>query len=173
MNFPMRVPAVVGTRFPPRTAGLRCAAGAWAVVLLTASIAACAGPPSPLSPTPLATTSFPPSPTFSVVVTPVPTPFAGERPELPADFPIPSGAAALPLPPRTAVIGRWSMPGFGGTAYDFYQEALPAAGYRIIASAPGGGGAIIRFEVEPGVIWQVEITGDLESTVIELWPARD
>lgn len=109
-----------------------------------------------------------PSPTAS----PRPTPFTGVRADLPADFPVPAEAVALPLQEATAVIGRWQVPGFGAAAYDFYLEALPAAGYPVVASAPGGGAAIIRFEAEPGVVWQLEMTGDLESTLIELWPER-
>jgi hypothetical protein len=91
---------------------------------------------------------------------------------LPADFPVPPDAVALPLPDATAVIGRWQVPGFGAPVYDFYLEALPAAGYPTSAVAPGGGAAIIRFEAAPGVIWQLEMTGDFESTLVELWPER-
>jgi hypothetical protein len=93
---------------------------------------------------------------------------------LPRDFPVPSNAIELPLPSDRAVIGRWQVPPIP-RPYDFYKESLPAAGYRITLDGPGEGGALLRFEADPGIEWEIEITGDpgMELIDVELRLPRD
>lgn len=161
MSIGARGPAPVG---PRKLAG--------AAVLVAMSVAACAQPSPPATATAPAT-AIPRSASSSTPIpsrVPSPTPFAGVRANLPADFPVPPDAVALPLPEGTAVIARWRVPGFGADVYDFYLDALPAAGFPISAVAPGEGVAIIRFEAAPGLTWQLDMTGDPESTLVELWP---
>jgi hypothetical protein len=133
----------------PAPAGPRQLLGA--TVLVVAALAACTQPAPPATATapPTARSSSPPAPSLTPSLAPSPTPFTGVRAELPAEFPVPPDAVALPLPDATAVIGRWEVPGFGAPVYDFYLGALPAAGYPISAEAPGGDAAIIRFEAAP------------------------
>jgi hypothetical protein len=79
-----------------------------------------------------------------------------ERQPLPAGFPVMSGAVVVPMPADDPeLIGLWESDQVGSAAYDFYAEALPAAGYPIIGLYPGGGGAVIRFEAPGGRVWQV------------------
>jgi hypothetical protein len=53
------------------------------------------------------------------------------------------------------VIATWTYPRLGSEAYDFYLAALPKAGYTILGKYPGGAGAVIRFQLEDGRVWQV------------------
>lgn len=136
------------------------------------------------TPTPPADGSPPPStlPSMQVTEPSTPTPHAtptGEvsaapqvaMPELPPDFPAPPGAERQPIDEAEPLIARWRLDDHGSVAYDFYLEALPAAGYPITLTAPGGGAAMIRFEAASGEIWQVEMyapPGDAYRTIIQL-----
>jgi hypothetical protein len=84
-----------------------------------------------------------------------------------ADFPVPTDARPLPVSEGSGLIARWAIQP-GSSAYRFYREALPAAGYRITTLGPGGNTAIIRFEDRGGAVWQIDIHGDLESALLEL-----
>jgi hypothetical protein len=77
------------------------------------------------------------------------------RPPLPAGFPVPAGAQAIDLAADSGVIGQWSLNELGSAAYDFYQTALPRAGYRIVGLFPGDRAAIIRFNTPVGETWQL------------------
>ncbi len=67
------------------------------------------------------------------------------------------------------LIGLWSSNRLGSAAYDFYLEALPVAGYRVVAAYPGGAAAVIRFGPVDGPIWQVVVrTGPNETVAIEV-----
>lgn len=95
-----------------------------------------------------------PSPPGSVVA--APSPSLALRVPLPSGFPVPSGAEPLAPPDDDpGLIGRWSTNLPGPSAYDFYVEALPAAGFPIVAVYPGGEAAVIRFTVSGGATWQV------------------
>jgi hypothetical protein len=85
------------------------------------------------------------------------SPVSSQRPSPPAGFPVFPGASEAPVPAdAVGVAARWSTGTLGSGAYDFYQNELPKAGYRILGLFPGGGGAVIRFAADD-VDWQVEI----------------
>lgn len=109
-----------------------------------------------------------PSPPDSMAASAFATP--AERVPLPSGFPTLPGAVPVPLPSDDpGVIGQWSSDLLGSDAYDFYVRALPAAGYRIVATYPGGAAAVIRFSLPNGAIWQVVMrSGPLEAVAIEV-----
>lgn len=79
-----------------------------------------------------------------------------ERLPLPSGFPVLSDAVAAAMPPGDpGLIGLWESDQVGSAAYDFYVEALPAAGYPIVGLYPGGDVALIRFRAPSGGVWQL------------------
>jgi hypothetical protein len=79
-----------------------------------------------------------------------------QRIPLPGGFPVVPGAVQVAMPnDDPGLIGLWTTDLPGSGAYDFFVNALPAAGYRIVAAYPGGGAAVIRFSLPDGAIWQV------------------
>jgi hypothetical protein len=76
------------------------------------------------------------------------------------------GAARVPPPgDDPGLIALWESDEMGSAAYDFYVDALPAAGYPIVGSYPGGAVALIRFRVPDGQVWQVVARGMADGTV--------
>lgn len=70
------------------------------------------------------------------------------------------GAVAIPLSEDDpGLIARWESDRVGSAAYDFYAAALPAAGYPILGLFPGGEGAVIRFGMPDGEVWQMVSQG--------------
>jgi hypothetical protein len=143
------------------------------VPTLSLVLAACGTAPS--TPAPRASPSN--TPGEASISTPAPGPISS--PEAPAataalpselaDFPVPPGARLLPR--EDGKLATWAVEP-GPSAYRFYLDELPAAGYRITGAAPGGSVAIIRFADASGTAWQIDIGGDLESAVVELGPER-
>lgn len=85
---------------------------------------------------------------------------------LPSGFPVLPGAVPLPVPrDDPGLIGLWETERAGSAAYDFYAEALPAAGYPILGLYPGGEFAIIRFRAQTGDLWQMVARGTPEGRV--------
>jgi hypothetical protein len=81
---------------------------------------------------------------------------AVERQSLPGGFPVLAGAEAVAMPDDDpGLIGLWESDQVGSAAYDFYAEALPAAGYPIVGLYPGGDVALIRFQGPSGAVWQL------------------
>jgi hypothetical protein len=75
-------------------------------------------------------------------------------------------ATAVPMPQDdVGLIGVWESDQAGSAAYDFYLEALPAAGYPIIGRYPGSEVAVIRFRVPEGDIWQMVAHGTADGRV--------
>ena len=67
------------------------------------------------------------------------------------------------------LMALWESDQPGSAAYDFYANALPAAGYPIIGLYPGGEFAIIRFRAPAGDVWQIVVRGAPEGRMaIEL-----
>jgi len=67
-----------------------------------------------------------------------------------------ASAVSVPMPKDDAgLIGLWESDQTGSAAYDFYVEALPAAGYPIVGLYPGGAVALIRFRAPDGEVWQM------------------
>ena len=115
------------------------------------------------------------SPSGVVSVAPAPsTPAsaasAGPRQPLPDGFPVLAGAVAVAMPGDDAdLIGLWRSDQVGSAAYDFYVQALPAAGYPIIGLYPGGTVALIRFQAPTGGVWQVVAhSSPADATTIEV-----
>jgi hypothetical protein len=108
------------------------------------------------SPSSSAYSSFSSGPSRSAVV----------RTPLPSGFPVVPGAAPVPPPDDDpGLIALWESDQAGSAAYDFYVEALPAAGYPIVGIYPGGAVALIRFQVPDGQVWQMVARGMLDGTV--------
>jgi hypothetical protein len=95
-----------------------------------------------------------------------PAPSAVVRTPLPSGFPVVPGAAPVPPPDDDSVlIALWESDQAGSAAYDFYVDALPAAGYPIVGLYPGGAVALIRFRVPDGQVWQMVARGMADGTV--------
>lgn len=95
-----------------------------------------------------------------------PSTSAPQRIPLPPGFPVPAGAAPVPMPDDDpGLIALWTTDLPGSGAYDFLLNALPAAGYRIVAVYPGGAVAVIRFSLPNGALWQVVTRGGPEGSV--------
>lgn len=76
------------------------------------------------------------------------------------------GAAPVPRPDDDpGLIAVWESDQAGSAAYDFYVDALPAAGYPIVGLYPGGEVALIRFRVPDGRVWQMVARGMADGTV--------
>ena len=85
-------------------------------------------------------------------------PTAPNRVPLPTGFPVPPDATPLSLPDDdSGLIGRWGTDQFGATAYDFYLDALPDAGYPILGQYPGDSVGVIRFRAPDGATWQMVV----------------
>ncbi len=88
------------------------------------------------------------------------------RRHLPDAFPVMPGAVSVPLPDDDpGLIASWESDRVGSAAYDFYAEALPAAGYPIVGLYPGGEIAVIRFGMPDGEVWQMVAHGTPEGSV--------
>ena len=125
-------------------------------LLLLAIVAGGCATAGTSSPSSSASTSFSSGPSRSAVV----------RTLLPSGFPVVPGAVPEPLPPDDpGLIGLWGSDQAGSATYDFYVEALPAAGYPIVGLYPGGAVALIRFRVPDGQVWQVVARGKADGTV--------
>lgn len=82
------------------------------------------------------------------------------RRQLPDAFPVMPGAVSVPLSEDDpGLIARWESDEVGSAAYDFYATALPEAGYPVIGLYPGGEGAVIRFGMPAGEVWQMVLLG--------------
>jgi len=83
-----------------------------------------------------------------------------QRSPLPHGFPVLPGALAVPLPDDDPdLVAAWTTELRGSAAYDFYLQALPAAGYRVEGLYPGGEWAVIRFRLADGAVWQLLVHG--------------
>jgi hypothetical protein len=107
-----------------------------------------------------ASTSFSSEPSRSAVV----------RTPLPSAFPAVPGAVRMPVPDDDpGLIAWWESDQAGSAAYDFYADALPAAGYPIVGLYPGGEVAIIRFSGPDREVWQMVAHGTQDGrTAIEI-----
>ena len=91
---------------------------------------------------------------------------AESRTPLPSGFPVMRGATAVAMPHDDGgLIGLWESDQAGSAAYDFYLEALPAAGYPIVGRYPGGEVAMIRFGLPEGDVWQMVAHGTADGRV--------
>ncbi|HTE67001.1 MAG TPA: hypothetical protein VK736_12190 [Candidatus Binatia bacterium] len=139
---------------------------AW-LLLTTAALAGCtAGPSTDGGPSPPASGGSP---------TPAINGSSGPAVELLAGFPVIPGAAPEGLLPTDdpGLIARWSSEQVGPVVYDFYVDALPAAGYPTTGLYPGGAVAVIVLQTPSGARWELALTqGDGGGTRIELRSAQ-
>lgn len=144
-----------GGRSPGRrwTGRGRAAAGVALTGILIAGCAIAGGPGA---------TSLAAPPTTAPPAAPSPTPAESgspaTRPALPSGFPVMPGALPGDPPPADpAVIARWDVPVVGSGPYDYYLDALSAAGFGIVGRYPGETSALIRFDAGAGLVWQLVI----------------
>lgn len=137
-------------------------APAASLLFIAAATAACTAGPS--------TDGGPPPPAGRGSSTPASATSGAPFLELPAGFPVLPGAVPDELQPTgdPAVIARWSSDRVGPVAYEFYIEALPAAGYPTTGMFPGGAVAVIQFRTPPGERWELALTQDDGGTRIEV-----
>lgn len=140
-------------------------------LLLVTILAACS-PGAGGSSDPSVSSGPPASATSSVSASAEPTASGTPivRRALPAGFPVLAGAVAVPLPDDDqGLIARWTSDVVGTPAYDYYVEALPAAGYPIEGLYPGDAYALIRFAGPGHELWQLVLhAADLSTTEIEV-----
>ncbi len=137
----------------------------WAAILLVLLVGGCSIRERPSASAAASASAGPstaaPSPAPSVG----PSATEGPRPTLPPGFPVLPGAVAVELPADApGLIGLWETDRLGSAAYDFYVEALPAAGHPIVGLYPGGGVALIRFQAQ-GEVWQMVAHGTPDGPV--------
>lgn len=134
-------------------------------LMLAAACAACSSGPGSGSPGPSSVGK--PSPIETMpAISPADSESVGQRVPLPSGFPVLEGAVPEAMPDADpGLIALWSSDRLGSAAYDFYETALPAAGYPIIGLYPGGEFAQIRFTVADGAIWQMVAHGGLSGRV--------
>jgi hypothetical protein len=136
------------------------ALSAWPL-LIAAAIAACTTGPS----TDRETTA----PASRGFTTPAITSSSAPAVELPGGFPVLPGAVPDQLPADDpGIIARWSSDQVGPVAYDFYVDALPAAGYPTTGLYPGGAVAVIGFQTLSGERWELVLTLHDGGTLIEV-----
>lgn len=138
---------------------------AWLLVAAVSTTACIAGP-STVSGTPLHSSRQTASPASAAS--------SASNVELPAGFPVLPGAVPDQFLPADdpGIIARWSSDQVGPVAYDFYVDALPAAGYPTMGLFPGGAVAIILFQAPSGERWELVLTLDDGQTRIEVRTAQ-
>jgi hypothetical protein len=88
---------------------------------------------------------------------------------VPAGFPVmPTSAAVIPVPAEPQLVARWMTAANGARVYDFFVDALPAAGFQIHTLAPGGDAAIIRFSAGGAPQLELSLTAQGDGTRIDL-----
>jgi hypothetical protein len=135
-------------------------------VVLAAGMMGCgfqAGGDSLRPPTAAVRTSA--SPTEAASTAPPAEPGAtpsGLRVKLPAGFPVMPSAESARLPNDPGVVARWTVNQVGSGPYDWYVDALPAAGFEIVGTYPSERAALIRFRDATARVWQLllELAGD-------------
>lgn len=136
------------------------------------AIAGCAGR-IPVTPSASSLGPVPTGPTGPIVAAsgasslPTWTAVPSAGPELPAGFPVPVGAVPIDGPEEEDLLARWSVEISGASAYAFYAEALPAAGFAVVELIPGGTAAVIRFRGPLGAAWMLVLRG-VDPLLIEL-----
>jgi hypothetical protein len=105
---------------------------------------------------------------------PTPTPARASSPDATApavlpNFPVmPGSAAVAPQPGDPSPVASWTSTADGARVYDFFVEALPAAGFHIERLAPGGEAAIIRFRSPGTPQFELSLSSEGDQTRIDL-----
>jgi hypothetical protein len=108
----------------------------------------------------------------SAAATASPSPSASLS-QVPAGLPV--VPRAEPVDPDPGVIGRWEVAAIGPDVYQFYLDALPAAGFVVTDRYPGGNVAVIRFATPDGTSLDLALVGvgeDSSRTRIDLLPTE-
>jgi hypothetical protein len=130
-------------------------------IAVAASLTACApaAVTSPASQDVVATATLAPTDSAGAAATP---PAA-----VPDGFPVFPGSESVP-PADPGLVARWIAEAEGAEVYDFYVQALPAAGFAIEQRFPGGAAAVIRFSVPDGLQLDVSLTTSGSGTQVDL-----
>ena len=138
------------------------AGGAIAGVVITvaAGVSACAPPAGTGSQGVIASATPVPIDSGSAAATP---PAA-----VPEGFPVFPGAESVTPPAEAGLVARWIASADGAEVYDYYVEALPAAGFAIEQLYPGGDAAVIRFSLPDGHLLDVSLTAGGSGTQVDL-----
>jgi hypothetical protein len=65
-------------------------------------------------------------------------------------------------------VASWTSTADGARVYDFFVDALPAAGFHIEQLAPGGEAAIIRFSSPGNLQFELSLSAEGDGTRIDL-----
>jgi hypothetical protein len=81
---------------------------------------------------------------------------------------MPGSEEVASLPDDPELVARWTSTGNGAQVYDFFVQALPAAGFGVDQLAPGGEAAIITFSGPGDSQYAVSLTAQDAGTRIDL-----
>jgi len=81
-------------------------------------------------------------------------------PAVPAGLPVMPGAQQTDPPTAEGVIARWIVEAIGPEVYQHYLDALPAAGFVVEDTFPGGNAAVIRFAAPGGMTFDLALVGE-------------
>ena len=85
-----------------------------------------------------------------------------------AAFPVPAGAVDVARDPLNGDLAAWETDLIGPAVADFYERALPAAGWTVLLFAPGDSVAAIQFGVPNGQRLEVDLVAVPGGTRISL-----
>ena len=125
-----------------------------AVVAAGLMLAACT---PPAAPSPRDAESASPSPSLDP-----------EMAAIVAAFPVPAGAVDVARDPLNGDLAAWETDLIGPAVADFYERALPAAGWTVLLFAPGDSVAAIQFGVPNGQRLEVDLVAVPGGTRISL-----
>jgi hypothetical protein len=84
---------------------------------------------------------------------------APQRIPLPPGFPLPPGSAPQAMPNEDpGLIGLWTIDAGGSAAYNFFLQALPAAGFPISGAYAGDTVAQFLFTIPGGATLQIDLS---------------
>jgi len=136
----------------------RSVAGIVALLIAATTGAACTAPG--------ATTDITTPPVPSGVASSSMTPAAGTPTPVPALPAVPDGLPVMPdavaadPPTEPGSIAGWMVDAIGPDVYNYYLDALAAAGFAIRGRFPGGNVAIIRFATPDGATFDLALVGE-------------
>jgi hypothetical protein len=142
------------------------AAGTIALLIAAMTAGACVAPGATGDPTSMPAASGVASPSMTLAAgTPTPAP---SLPAVPDGLPVMPGALAADPPTEPGSIALWTVDAIGPDVYNYYLDALPAAGFAIQGRFPGGNVAIIRFTTPGGDTFDLALVGDSDGDQVRI-----